>query len=78
MFSAKSVVAAVVAFSNDSVFGISIENDAFSNVSVFKSLHFEQLFQMSPFRSFSVETLTQKRRHHNPFSYENGVMDTKP
>ena len=39
----------VAAFSNDSVFGVSIENDAFSYVSIFKSLHFEQRFQMSPF-----------------------------
>ena len=47
-FGARLVVV-VVAFSNDSVFGVSIENDAFSDVSVFKSLHFEQRFQMSPF-----------------------------
>ena len=47
-FGARSVVV-VVAFSNDSVFGVSIENDAFSDVSVFKSLHFEQRFQMSQF-----------------------------
>ena len=39
----------LLAFSNDSVFGVSIENDAFSDVSVFKSLHFEMRFQMSPF-----------------------------
>ena len=53
LFGTKSVVVVVavvvVAFSNDSVFDVSIENDAFSNVSVFKSLHFEQLFHMSPF-----------------------------
>ena len=35
-FGAKPVVVVVVAFSNDSIFGVSIENDAFSNVSVFK------------------------------------------
>ena len=98
----------VVAFSKDSVFGVSIENHAFSDVSVFKSLHFEQRFRMTPFsvfpfktmrfqmslfsnhstlnsvfkclrfRSFSMETPTQKRRHSTPFSYENGVMETGP
>ena len=49
-FETEDVVYIVVlAFSKDSVFGVSIENDAFSDVSVFKSLHFEQRFQMSPF-----------------------------
>ena len=49
-FETEDVVQIVVAaFSNDPVFGVSIENDAFSYVSVFKSLHFEQRFQMSPF-----------------------------
>ena len=36
------VVVVLVAFPNDSVFGVTIENESFSNVSVVKSLHFEQ------------------------------------
>ena len=43
------VVVAVVGLSNDSVFGVFIENNAFSNVSAFRSLHFENRFQISPF-----------------------------
>ena len=42
-FDAKSfvvVVVGVVALSSDSFFGFSIGNDAVSNASVFKSLHF--------------------------------------
>ena len=36
------------------------------------------VFKCLRFRSFSMETPTQKRRHSTPFSYENGVMETGP
>ena len=42
----------------------------FSNLSTLNSV-----FKCLRFRSFSMETPTQKRRHSTPFSYENGVMD---
>ena len=48
---------------NDSVFGVSIENSTFSNASVFKSLHCEQRFQMSPFSIASNGKASQTRRH---------------
>ena len=58
----------VVAFSNDSVFGFSIENDAFSDVSVFKSLHFGQRFQMSPFSIvFNGNTNPKTETFHSVF-----------
>ena len=58
----------VVAFSKDSVFGVSIENDAFSDVSVFKSLHFEQRFQMSPFSIvFNGNTNPKTETFHSVF-----------
>ena len=71
----KSVVV-VVAFSNDSVFGVSIENDAFSDVSVFKSLHFEQRFRMTsvwhqklPFSSLLLGNQNQKQIDSTPSSF---------
>ena len=45
----------------------------FSNHSTLNSV-----FKFLRFRSFSMETSTQKRRHSTPFSYENGVMETGP
>ena len=36
------------------------------------------VFKCLCFRSFSMETPTQKRRHSTPFLYENGVMETGP
>ena len=58
----------VAAFSNDSVFGVSIENDAFSDVSVFTSLHFEQRFQMSPFLIvFNGNTNPKTKKFHSVF-----------
>ena len=45
----------------------------FSNHSTLNSV-----FKCLRFRSFSMETPTQKRRHSTPFSYENGVMETGP
>ena len=58
----------LLAFSNDSVFGVSIENDAFSDVSVFKSLHFEQRFQMSPFSIvFNGNTNPKTETFHSVF-----------
>ena len=61
----------VLAFSNDSVFGVSIENDAFSDVSVFKSLHFEQRFQMSPFSIvFNGNTKPKTETFHSVFKTE--------
>ena len=58
----------LLAFSNDSVFGVSIENDAFSDVSVFKSLHFEQRFQMSPFSIvFNGNTNPKSETFHSVF-----------
>ena len=53
-------VVVVVAVSNDSIFGLSIENDAFISLC---------------FRSFQIEISTQKQRHSMPFLYENGVMN---
>ena len=44
LFATKSVVV-VIALSNDFAFSVSIEDDAFPNVSVFKSLYFELRFQ---------------------------------
>ena len=65
-------------FSNDSVFGVSIENDAFSDVSVFKSLHFEQRFQISPFSIvFNGNTNPKAETFHSVFmrkrTIENGA-----
>ena len=71
----------VFAFSNDSVFGVSIENNAFSYVSVFKSLHFEQRFQMSPFSIvFNGNTKPKTETFHSVFirkrSNGNGALIT--
>ena len=58
----------LLAFLNDPVFGVSIENDAFSDVSVFKSLHFEQRFQMSPFSIvFNGNTNPKTETFHSVF-----------
>ena len=49
-------------------FGVSIENDVFSDVSVFKSLHFEQRFQMSPFSIvFNGNTNPKTETFHSVF-----------
>ena len=69
---------AVVQFSNDFVLGVSIENDAFSSVFVFRSLNFEQHFQNSPFSFILNGTARPKWKYSTPFSYENGVMETGP
>ena len=68
-FETEDVVYIVVlAFSKGSVFGVSIENDAFSDVSVFKSLHFEQRFQMSPFSIvFNGNTNPKTETFHSVF-----------
>ena len=61
VFGAKSVVVVVVvAFSTNSVFRVSIENDAFSNVTVFISLYFEQRFPMSPLSIISNGNINLK------------------
>ena len=77
MFDTKSVpvvvvvAVAAVAFSNDSVFGVSVENDALSNVAVSESLQFEQHFQMSPFSIVSNGNTNSKTETFN----ENGLME---
>ena len=42
-------------------FGILIENNALSNASVFRLLHFESAFKCFSFRFFQVETTTRNR-----------------
>ena len=68
-FETENVVYIVVlALSKDSVFGVSIENDAFSDVPVFKSFHFEQRFQMSPFSIvFNGNTNPKTETFHSVF-----------
>ena len=65
----------VVKFSTDSVCGVSIENDVFSNVSVFRSLNFEQHVQKFPFSFILNGNARLKRRHSTRFSNE---METGP
>ena len=84
LFLGARLVDVAVAFLNDSVFNDSIENNAFSNVSALKALHFEQYFQMSPFLIIVNGNARPKQRHSTPFCISvreeiiRGLPDTKP
>ena len=78
-FGANSVVVAV-AFLTDSSFGVSIENEASSNVFVFKSLNFQQDFQTYPFLIVLSRNARAKWRYssllHTQSEYEKRDLQT--
>ena len=70
LYFGANLVAVVVAFSNDSGLCGYIEYGSFSSVSVFRSLHFEQRFQLYLVSIVLNGNARPKRSNSLLFSYE--------